>query len=88
MLPLLLSEFTWKTVWLLDYGSPDWSWDQLSPTFSGDFQAIAFGVILMPIVIPLIETAAQGDFVGHRWCFSQSITDVDPRDWVGTPGLL
>jgi len=28
------------------------------------------------------------DFVGHRWCFSQSVTDVDPRDWGGTPGLL
>jgi uncharacterized glyoxalase superfamily protein PhnB len=28
------------------------------------------------------------DFAGHRWCFSQSIADVDPRDWGGTPGEL
>lgn len=28
------------------------------------------------------------DFAGHRWCFSQSIADVDPRDWGGTPGQL
>jgi uncharacterized glyoxalase superfamily protein PhnB len=26
------------------------------------------------------------DFAGHRWSFSQSIADVDPRDWGGTPG--
>jgi uncharacterized glyoxalase superfamily protein PhnB len=28
------------------------------------------------------------DFAGHRWCFSQSIADVDPREWGGTPGDL
>ena len=26
------------------------------------------------------------DFAGHHWCFTQSIADVDPRDWGGTPG--
>lgn len=28
------------------------------------------------------------DLGGHRWNFSQSIADVDPRDWGGTPGQL
>jgi len=28
------------------------------------------------------------DFAGHRWCFSQSIADVDPREWGGTPAEL
>ena len=28
------------------------------------------------------------DFAGHHWCFSQSIADVDPGDWGGTPGRL
>jgi uncharacterized glyoxalase superfamily protein PhnB len=28
------------------------------------------------------------DLAGHRWCFSQSIADVDPREWGGTPGEL
>jgi len=28
------------------------------------------------------------DFAGHLWCFTQSIADVDPRDWGGTPGQL
>jgi uncharacterized glyoxalase superfamily protein PhnB len=26
------------------------------------------------------------DFAGHHWCFSQSVADVDPREWGGTPG--
>ena len=25
------------------------------------------------------------DLAGHRWTFSQSIADVDPKDWGGTP---
>lgn len=25
------------------------------------------------------------DFAGHRWTFTQSIDDVDPRDWGGEP---
>ncbi len=28
------------------------------------------------------------DFAGHHWCFTQSIADVDPKDWGGTPGEL
>jgi len=28
------------------------------------------------------------DIGGHRWTFSQSIADVDPRAWGGTPGEL
>jgi len=28
------------------------------------------------------------DFAGHIWSFSQSISNVDPRDWGGEPGQL
>jgi uncharacterized glyoxalase superfamily protein PhnB len=28
------------------------------------------------------------DFAGHHWCFSQTIADVDPTEWSGTPGQL
>ena len=52
MLPLLLFEFAWKTVWLLGYGLPQWFSDQAPPTFAVDFRAIAAGVVLMPLVIP------------------------------------
>ena len=52
MLPLLLFEFTWKTVWLLDFGLPQWLAGQRPPTFAEDIFAIGLGVILMPLVIP------------------------------------
>lgn len=52
MLPLLMFEFVWKTIWLIDYGLPQWSSGQLPPTFADDFQAIAGGPIFFAIVIP------------------------------------
>jgi hypothetical protein len=52
MLPLLMFEFAWKTIWLLAFGLPQWSAGQMPPTFAEDFQSIALGVVLMPIVIP------------------------------------
>jgi hypothetical protein len=52
MLPLLMFEFVWKTIWLIAFGLPQWSSGQLPPTFAEDFTAIAAGAILMPIVIP------------------------------------
>src|SRR5947209_20037838 len=52
MLPLLMFELAWKTIWLFDYGLPQWLAGTMPPTFAEDFQAIAAGVILMPLVIP------------------------------------
>jgi uncharacterized glyoxalase superfamily protein PhnB len=28
------------------------------------------------------------DLAGHRWTFTQSIADIDPVEWGGTPGTL
>jgi uncharacterized glyoxalase superfamily protein PhnB len=28
------------------------------------------------------------DLAGHRWTFTQSVADVDPEEWGGTPGTL
>ena len=52
MLPLLLFEFAWKLTWMLCFGLGQWSSGQVPPTFTEDFFAIGFGVILMPLVIP------------------------------------
>ena len=52
MLPLLMFELAWKALWLLAFGIPQWSAGQMPPTLAEDFFNIAFGVILMPIVIP------------------------------------
>lgn len=45
-------EFAWKTIWLVAFGIPQWSAGQMPATSTEDFQNVAFGVILMPIVIP------------------------------------
>jgi hypothetical protein len=52
MLPVLMFELAWKTIWLLAFGLPQWSSGKVPPTFAEDFKAITVGVILMPIVIP------------------------------------
>ena len=57
MLPVLLFELVWKTIWFLDFGLPQWLSGQRPPTFGDDLFAILCGVILMPLVIPW----------GHVW---------------------
>jgi len=52
MLPLLLFEFAWKTIWMVAYGSPQWFAGQLPPTFADYAFNIGLGVIIMPLVIP------------------------------------
>ncbi len=51
MLPLLLFELAWKTIWMMAYGLPQWSAGQYPPTFAEDSFNIAFGAILL-LVIP------------------------------------
>jgi hypothetical protein len=52
MLPLLMFEFAWKSIWTVAYGLPQWSTSELPPTFAEDAFNIGLGVILMPLVIP------------------------------------
>jgi hypothetical protein len=52
MLPLLMFELGWKWIWMIAYGLPQYAAGQYPPTFADDFFSIAFGVILMPLVIP------------------------------------
>lgn len=52
MLPLLMFELVWKSLWAVAYGLPQWSAGQLPPTFAEDAFNISIGVVLMPLVIP------------------------------------
>ena len=52
MLPLLMFELGWKSIWMIAYGLPQWSAGQLPPTFAEDFFNIALGVIVVPLVLP------------------------------------
>jgi uncharacterized glyoxalase superfamily protein PhnB len=54
-------------------------------------QAAAHGAVVVspPTDYPYGERQyTVEDPGGHRWTFSQSIADVDPRNWGGTPGEL
>lgn len=52
MLPLLMFELAWKTIWMLGYGLPQWFAGQAPPTFADDFMGITLGVVLVPLVLP------------------------------------
>ncbi len=51
MLPVLMFELVWKTIWMISYGLPQRSAGQFPPTFAEDFVNIATGGILL-LVIP------------------------------------
>src|ERR1700719_4635692 len=50
MLPILLFELAWKTIWLIDYGLPQWRAGVHTTQFAEEFKAIALWVILIPII--------------------------------------
>ena len=52
MLPLLLFELAWKTIWLLMIALPLWSSHQLSAEAMSTVRDCIPGIILCPIVIP------------------------------------
>lgn len=52
MLPLLLFELAWKTIWLIDYGLPQRMAGVTTAQFTEDFKAIALGPLLLIPIIP------------------------------------
>jgi len=52
MLPLLLFELVWKTIWLIDYGLPQRMAGVNTAQFIEDFKAIALGPVLLIPIIP------------------------------------
>lgn len=52
MLPLLLFEFVWKSIWLLGIGLPLWSAGRLDPASADTFKDCAIGLGLLVVVIP------------------------------------
>jgi hypothetical protein len=52
MLPLLFFEFVWKSAWVLMWGLPLWSTNQLDPITQDTLIACLLGVVLVPIVMP------------------------------------
>ena len=52
MLPLLLFELVWKTLWVLVFGIPLWKAGRLDPESAETMKATLMGVVLTPLVIP------------------------------------
>ena len=52
MLPLLLFELVWKTIWLIDYGLPQRIAGVNTAQFTEDFKAIVLGPLLLIPIIP------------------------------------
>lgn len=52
MLPLLIWELTWKTIWILVIGYPLWLNDAATPGVTANFYACLMGVVLTPLVLP------------------------------------
>ena len=52
MLPLLLFELLWKSIWVLVFGLPLWTAQQLDPNTQETLKACLMGVVLVPLVVP------------------------------------
>lgn len=52
MLPILLFEMTWKTIWVIAIGIPLWRAHQIDADTWETFKACLLGVVIFPISIP------------------------------------
>jgi hypothetical protein len=52
MIPILLFELLWKTIWVIDYGLPQWRAGVHTTQFTEDFKAIAIFPVVVILVIP------------------------------------
>lgn len=52
MLPLLIFELVWKLIWVGAYALPWWQSGELSPAATENLFQCAFGIVLIPLVLP------------------------------------
>ena len=68
MLPLLLFELTWKSIWLIGIALPLWRANQIDPETWESIIACGMGLVIFPIVIPwpyVLENFVKKP--GDRW---------------------
>ena len=68
MLPLLLFELAWKSIWVLAFGLPLWSAGRLDAGTRESWNVCLFSVVLFVLVIPwrhVLATYVTGP--GERW---------------------
>ena len=52
MLPLLIFELVWKTVWIVGFAYPLWQRGAMTPAVEESFYACLAGVVITPLVLP------------------------------------
>jgi hypothetical protein len=52
MIPLLLFELIWKSIWVLVFGLPLWLGQQLDAATSESLFACMMGIVLVPLALP------------------------------------
>jgi hypothetical protein len=68
MLPIMLFELIWKSLWFSLIGVPLWLGHQVTPEIFESLKATGLGVVLCPIVIPwgyVVEAYFKAP--GERW---------------------
>jgi hypothetical protein len=86
MLPVLLFEFTWKSVWVLAIGLPLWRADRLDAATGETWTTCLASLILFALVIPwghVFRHYVQAS--GDRWRDTPTSHDVAVRGDVAAP---
>ena len=52
MLPLLLFELVWKSIWLIAFAIPLWSAHRIDANTGETVKACLMGIVILPLVIP------------------------------------
>jgi hypothetical protein len=79
MLPLLFFELLWKVLWVLMWGLPLWSAQQLAPDSEQTLISALVGVVLVPLAIPwgyVFKHYVKAP--GDRW--GKQVTLLENRD--------
>ena len=68
MLPLLLFELIWKSIWLIAFALPLWSAHQIDAETGETVNACLMGIVILPVAIPwpyVLTTYVKKP--GDRW---------------------
>ena len=68
MLPLLLFELVWKSIWLIAFALPLWSAHQIDAETQETVKACLMGIVICPVAIPWPYVLAHYvKMPGDRW---------------------
>ncbi|MCR4338840.1 MAG: hypothetical protein NUW01_03020 [Gemmatimonadaceae bacterium] len=68
MLPVLIFELVWKTIWLVVIGVPLWTAHEFTPATSQTWNDTLVGIVLCLVVIPWGYVYANyAKMPGDRW---------------------